>query len=146
MHPQQARELVAQQLPSQADQRFFIQQGHANYRATDGSDYFLWVPDDEPYLYFYGHLADLIPETSSELLARALALNIEHSATFHGAISLNLQTHQLIFRDTHAVSIDLNTKQLLSKFIKVVSNLRLRLEGAGADSSPRSMIEPGIII
>lgn len=143
MHPQQAREVIARQLPSQIDQRSFIQQGRVCYRDIDGSESFLWVPDDESNLYLYGHLVNLTPEVSGQVLAKALALNIERKATCQGAISLNLETHQLVLRDSHAISGDLDINRLLPEFTKRVANLRERLEGvAGTASSTAQPSSP----
>ena len=139
MHPQQARELMARQLSVPQDQQAFMQQGHVSYLDADGAEYFLWVPDDEASLYIYGHLMDISPEVSGELLARAMALNIEHSVTFHGAISLNLQTHQLVLRDSHGIDSQFNLKKVLAAFAGTLTNVLARLKHADTSAKPKSV-------
>ncbi|MDW6004636.1 CesT family type III secretion system chaperone [Vibrio mangrovi] len=117
----------------------FDSSGKACYQNPDGHGCFLWIPEGEPVIYIYGCLLDIEPRVDGQLLAHALALNLEREMSGSGAIALNTQTHQLVFRMTYPVQRDTNITPLITQFLNRLVQLRQELQqGRGGRGKPSS--------
>ncbi len=135
MHPRQARDYVSRQLqPSHA--RLFDHKGQATYRSQEGRECLLWVPDDEASLYLYTGLLDIGNKVDGQILARALSVNLERTAVFHGAIALNLHSHQLMLRDCHSIHLKMDPADTLQNFLETAHRLQRTL--GSMPHSPRA--------
>lgn len=102
MRPVEAREQLQQWLRKRgiADGAQEKAGRHA-VRSADGEQCLLWLPEQDTTLFVFVLIAELRMPRDNDILALAMALNLEPSRTHGAALGYNPASKQLMLRSVH---------------------------------------------
>jgi hypothetical protein len=102
MRPIEARAQLRQWLRTRGivDTQEGQRERHA-VRTADGEELLLWLPEQDTALFIFVLVAELTMPQDNDILALAMALNLEPTRTHGGSLGYNPGSRQLMLRSVH---------------------------------------------